>query len=143
MDQLVEIGLVGGVIQRVIGVEVRLGGHGQDGTGLDVHHDGRAAVLDVVGRDGLVQVALRHLLDVHIQRQHQIGAVLGSVGGGVFVRDGVAVGIAEGDRATIDAREGVIVGFFEAVEALAVAVAEAQHRCGERAVGVIALETLG
>ena len=143
VDQLVEIGLVGGVIQRVIGVEVRLGGHGQDGTGLDVHHDGRAAVLDVVGRDGLVQVALRHLLDVHIQRQHQIGAVLGSIGGGVFVRDGIAVSVAQGDGAAIDARQRGFVGFFQAVGAVAVGIAEAQHRRRKGSVGVIPLEALG
>ena len=140
---LIQIGQVLAKIQRSVGVEVRLRGHSKDGTGLDVHDDGCAAVLDRVGVDGLVEVALHDLLHIDVQRQHQIGAVLGGVSGGVGVGDGVAVGIAEGDRATIDAREGVIVGFFEAVEALAVAVAEAQHRCGERAVGVIALETLG
>ena len=140
---LIQIGQVLAEIQRSVGVEVRLRGHGKDGTGLDVHDDGCAAVLDRVGVDGLVEVALHDLLHIDVQRQHQIGAVLGGVGGGVGVGDGVAVGIAEGDGAAIDARKGVIVGFFEAVEALAVAVAEAQHRCGERAVGVVALEALG
>ena len=33
---------------RVVGVKIRLGSHGKDGTGLDVHHDGAAAVLSLI-----------------------------------------------------------------------------------------------
>ena len=62
-----QVGQIGAEILRVIGVKVRLGGHGKDGTGLDVHHNGAATVLNGVGRHGLVQVALHHLLNVHIQ----------------------------------------------------------------------------
>ena len=72
VDQLVQVGLVGGVVQRVVGVEIGLRGHGEDGTGLDVHDDGRAAVLDIISRDCFVQVALHHFLHVHIQREDKV-----------------------------------------------------------------------
>ena len=101
VHQLVEVSLVGGVVQRVVGVKVRLGGHGKDGTGLDVHHNGAAAVFHRIGCNGFVQVPLRDLLHVHIQRQHQIGAVLGGKGGGVGVCNGVAHRVALGDGAAI------------------------------------------
>ena len=101
VHQLVEVGLVGGVVQRVVGVKVRLGGHGKDGAGPDVHHDGAAAVFHRVGCNGFVQVPLRDLLHVHIQRQHQIGAVLGGKGGGVGVCNSVAHRVALGDGAAV------------------------------------------
>ena len=143
MDQLGQVGPIVLVAQRVVGVKIGLGSHGQDGPGLHVHDDGRAAVLHGVGPDGLVEVPLHHLLDVHVQREHQIGAVLGRVGGGVGVRNGVAVGVAEGDGAAIDPRKGGLIGFFQPVGTVAVRIAEAQHRRRKGPVGVIALEALG
>ena len=65
--QLVEVIQICAVVQRVVGVKIRLGSHGKDGTGLDVHDDGRAAVLDRVGVDGLVEVALHDLLHIDVQ----------------------------------------------------------------------------
>ena len=138
-----QIGQIGAEILRVIGVKVRLGGHGKDGTGLDVHHNGAAAVLNGVGRHGLVQVALHHLLNVHIQREHQIGAVLCGVGGGVFIGNGVAVGVAQGDGAAIHTGQRGLIGVFQTVHALTIRIAEAQHGGGKAAVGVIPLEALG
>ena len=49
LNLLAQIGQVRAEIQRVIGVEVGLGGHCKDGTRLDIHDDGRTSVLDVVG----------------------------------------------------------------------------------------------
>ena len=100
MDQFIQISQVLAVIQRVIGVKIRLGGHGQNGTRLDVHHDGGTTVLDIVGFDGLVQIPLHHFLDIDIQREDEVGAVLGFVSGGVLVGNGVAIGIAESNGAS-------------------------------------------
>ena len=101
VHQLVEISLVGGVVQRIVGVKVRLGSHGKDSAGLDVHYNGAAAVFHRIGCNGFVQVPLRDLLHVHVQRQHQIGAVLGGKGGGVSICNGVAHRVALGDGAAI------------------------------------------
>ena len=139
---LLQVGQVGAVIQRRVGVKVRFGGHGQDRTGLDVHHDGTAAVLDVVGRNGLRQVAFHDLLHVHVQRQHQIGAVLGGKGGGVLVGNGVAHRVAPGDGAAIHTGQRGLVGFFQAVGAHALAVGKAQHGSRKGSVGVVALRAL-
>ena len=138
-------GLMGDASDNIpgVGVKVRFGGHGQDRTGLDVHHNGAAAVLNGVGRHGLVQVALHHLLNVHIQREHQIGAVLGGVGSGVFIGNGVAVGVAQGDGAAIHTGQRGLIGVFQTVHALTIRIAEAQHGSGKAAVGVIPLEALG
>ena len=140
MHQLVEVGLVGSEVQRVVGVKVRLGSHGKDSTGLDVHHNGAAAVFHRIGCNGFVQVPLRDLLHVHIQRQHQIRAVLGGKGGGVGVCNGVAHRVALGDGAAIHTGQGGLVGFFQSVGADAVRIRKAQHRCGKGAVGVVTLE---
>ena len=137
-----QVGQIGAEILRVIGVKVRLGGHGKDGTGPDVHHNGAAAVLNGVGRHGLVQVALHHLLNVHIQREHQIGTVLCGVGGGVFIGNGVAVGVAQGDGTAIHTGQRGLIGVFQTVHALTIRVAEAQHGGGKAAIGVIPLEAL-
>lgn len=111
MHQLVKVSLVGSEVQRVVGVKVRLGSHGKDSAGLDVHHNGAAAVFYRIGCNGFVQVPLRDLLHVHIQRQHQIGAVLGGKGGGVGVCNGVAHRVALGDSAAIHTGQGGLVGF--------------------------------
>ena len=140
VHQLVEVSLVGSEVQRVVGVKVRLGSHGKDGTGLDVHHNGAATVFYRIGCNGFVQVPLRDLLHVHIQRQHQIGAVLGGKGGGVGVCNGVAHRVALGDGAAIHTGQGGLVGFFQSVGADAVCIRKAQHRCGKGTVGVVALE---
>ena len=142
MHQLVEISLVGGVVQRVVGVKVRLGSHGKDSAGLNVHYNGAAAVFHRVGCNGFVQVPLCDLLHVHIQRQHQIGAVLGGKGGGVSICNGVAHRVALGDSASIYTGQGGLVGFFQSVGANAVRIRKAQHRCGKGTVGVVALEAL-
>ena len=131
-----EIGQVRTVIQRVIGVEVRLGRHGQDRAGLDIHHDGAAAVFHRVGCDGLVQVPLHDLLHIHVQREHQIGAVLCGKGGGVLVCNGIAHCIFQGDGAAVHTGKGGLIGFFQSVGANALAVRKAQHRRSKGAVGV-------
>ena len=143
VDQFIQISQVLAVIQRVIGVKIRLGGHGQNGTRLDVHHDGGATVLDIVGFDGLVQIPLHHFLDIDIQREDEVGAVLGFVSGGVLVGNGVAIGIAERDGAAIHTGQRGFIGFFEAISTVAVGIAEAQHRGRKGTIGVIPLEALG
>ena len=140
--QLVEVIQICAVVQRVVGVKIRLGSHGKDGTGLDVHHDGAAAVLHRVGCNGFVQIPFHDLLHIHIQRKHQIGAILGCKGGGILVRNGVAVGIALGNGAAIHTGQRGLIGFFQTVSTNAVRIGKAQHCRCKRSVGVIALEAL-
>ena len=140
--QLVEVIQICAVVQRVVGVKIRLGSHGKDGTGLDVHHDGAAAVLHRVGCNGFVQIPFHDLLHIHIQRKHQIGAILGCKGGGILVRNGVAVGIALGNGAAIHTGQRGLIGFFQTVSTNAVRIGKAQHCRRKRSVGVIALEAL-
>ena len=140
--QLVEVIQICAVVQRVVGVKIRLGSHGKDGTGLDVHHDGAAAVFHRVGCNGFVQIPFHDLLHIHIQRKHQIGAILGCKGGGILVRNGVAVGIALGNGAAIHTGQRGLIGFFQTVSTNAVRIGKAQHCRCKRSVGVIALEAL-
>ena len=142
VHQLVEIIQIGTVIQRIVGVKVRLGGHCQNGTGLDIHHDSRAAVLHRVGRNGFVQIPLHDLLHVYIQRKHQIAAVLGGKGGGILVRNGIVVGVALGDGAAVHTGQCGLIGFFQSVGADAVCIRKAQHRRRKCTVGIIALKAL-
>ena len=142
-DQLFQIRLDGGVVVGGVGGEIRLGSHGQDAPGVDVHHDGAAPVLDGVGGDGLVQVFFHHFLDGGVQRQHQAVAVLGVVGDGAAVRDGVAPGVADGDGPAVRSRQDIVVGFFQPVKAFPVRIGKAQHRRRKRPVGIIALVGAG
>ena len=138
-QQFLEVGQIGLVAVGVIGIEIRLAGHGQNGAGVHVHDDGAAPVLHVVGGDGLVEVPFYDLLDGGVQGEDQVVAVLGLKGGGAAVGDGVAPGVADGHRPAVHTGQHRLVGFLQAVKTLAVGVAEAQHRGRKGPVGVAAL----
>ena len=83
--QLVEVIQICAVVQRVVGVKIRLGSHGKDGTGLDVHHEGAAAVLHRVGCNGFVQIPFRDLLQMCIRDRRECGSYHITVKGGKYL----------------------------------------------------------
>ena len=122
----------------VVGVKLLDGRHGQNRAGLDVHDDGTAAAMHREGVHCLGQIFFDDGLHIFVDGQEQVVAVDSLVHIGLPCGQGVAVDIRLGHTAARRACQGFIVVFFQAVSALAIAVAEAQHRGEELAVGVAA-----
>ena len=123
---------------RLVGVKLLGGGHGQHRAGLDVHHNGAAAAVHLVGVHGLVQILFHDGLHVFVNRQHKVVAVHGVIDlGGGFVQH-LAVAVGFGNAASGCAGQRFLVGLFQPVGTLAVGIAEPQHRCQKFAVGVAA-----
>ena len=123
---------------RLVGVKLLGGRHRQHRAGFDVHHNGAAAPVDLVGVHRLVEVFFHDGLYVFVNGQNQIVAVhrVVDLGGGFVQHLAVAVGF--GNAAPGRACQRFLVGFFQPVGALAVGITEAQHRCQKFAVGVAA-----
>ena len=120
----------------IIGVELGLGGHAINGAGLDIHHNGAAAVLDIVILNGLGQLGFQNALDIIVDGQVKIGAVDGIMGVGFLVGQLIAPGVLAADGAARRAGKLFVIGFFQPVYSAAVAAAEAQNRREEGTAGV-------
>ena len=59
-------------LQIVVGIIAAQGGHGQNFTGLYIHHDAESAVLHRIAFDGLLHLVFKARLHGHIQRQNHI-----------------------------------------------------------------------
>ena len=123
---------------RIVGVKLLDGRHSQNRAGLDVHDDSAAAAMHREGVHCLCQVFFNDGLHIFVDGQEQVVAVDSLVHVGLPGGQGVSVDIRLGHTAARRACQGFIVVFFQAVSALAIAVAEAQHRGEELAVGVAA-----
>ena len=121
----------------VVGVKLVHGGHGQDGTTVHIHHDYGTAVHHAVFRQGLAQVFFHYRLDIVVDGQVQVITVDGVIHFPFVVRC-IAPGVLAGDAASGRACQFFLVGFFQAINTLAVGVGEAQHRGQERPVGIAA-----
>ena len=127
----------------VVGVKVRLGGHGQDGAGVHVHHDDHAPLGDIVYLDRVFQVFFGDGLYLGVQGEDEIIAVLGLVEHSVVVGHLAAGGGALAHQPPRRAGQHVLIVLFQAVEAVSVGVHEAQHAGGKGAEGVFPLGVLG
>ena len=97
----------------IIGVELGLGGHAINGAGLDIHHNGAAAVLDIVILNGLGQLGFQNALDIIVDGQVKIGAVDGIMGVGFLVGQLIAPGVLAADGAARRAGKLFVIGFFQ------------------------------
>ena len=122
----------------VIGVKLLNRGHSQNGTGLDVHHNGASAAVHREGVHSLGQILLHNGLHVFVNRQVQVIAVNGLMHIGLPCGQRVAVDIRLRHTAARRAGQRLIVVFFQSVGTRAVTVAKSQHRGQELAVGVAA-----
>ena len=122
----------------VVGVELLDSRHSQNCTSLDVHHNGAAAAMHREGVHRLAQVFFDDRLYVFVDRQVQVVAIDGLMDVRLPGRQHVAVDVGLGHAAPRRTGQRLVVIFFQTVSALAVAVAEAQHRREELAVGVAA-----
>ena len=122
---------------EVAGVVVGVGGHGQDGAGLGVHHDAGAAVGGVELLQHALQALFQVVLDVGVQRQHQAAAVLRVehlLPAAEEQRRAVDVGGGDGQAGA--ALEHVVIGGLQAVGAGVRGVDEAQHVPRQRPEGI-------
>ena len=133
-QNVAQLGVVDGV--RFVGVKLLHGGHGQNRAGFHIHHDGTAAVLDIKVLHRFGKVLFHHGLNVLVNGQVQAAAVDGLVNFRIRPGQHLAAHVGLGNGAARRARQHLIVGFFQAVKAVSVRVAEAQHRGQKRPVGV-------
>ena len=130
---LERLGVDRGEVARVV---VGVGGHGQDGAGLGVHHDAGAAVGGVELIQHALQALFQIILDTGVQRQHQVAAVLRVEILLAAEQQRRAVDVGGGDGQAGAALEHVVIGGLEAVGAHLVGVDEAQHVPRQGAEGI-------
>ena len=123
---------------RLVGIKLLGGGHGQHRAGLDVHHNGTAAAVHLIGVHGLVQIFFNDGLHVFVNRQHKVVAVHSVIDLGGRLVQHLAVAVGFGNAASGRTRQRFLVGFFQPVGTLAVGIAKPQHRCQKFTVGVAA-----
>ena len=136
VDHGLRLGADGKKIVQIIAVER---GHGEDRAGVHIHGDGAGAVLNVVVRDGLLQMLFDIILDRRIERQHQVAAVLAGLKILVAAQQQLrAVGVRQAQRAAAGAGQRLIVHGLDALETGVVGADKADHMAGKRRIRVIA-----
>ena len=110
-DRLVQLGLLGGGVQRkgIVGIVIRVTGHRQDLSVIHVHHNGAGAPRRIAVRHCLIQRFFYVVLNLAVDGKHQALAVhrsiLRFIGGG----DGIAVGIRRTNDLAGGAGQDVVV----------------------------------
>ena len=124
-----------GVVEVVAGV----GGHGQNGAGLHVHHDARGAVGRLGGVHHLRQRLFHIVLHRSVQRQHDVAAVLGLVILLIAVGHVVARVVLAGHHQTRLAVQNAVIPRLQPVQTVIIRAHEADDLGGEGGIGVVAL----
>ena len=123
----------------VVGVVVGVGGHGQNGAGIDIHDDACGTVFRVELIHHALDALFQIVLDVAVQSQNQVLAVLRVIVLFVLVKEVAAHGISGGDRQSGGAGEdGVVLG-LQAHAALVFAVDKSDDAGCQCAVRIVAL----
>ena len=121
----------------MIGVKIRVGGHGQDAAGVHIHDHTHRRAPDLVVVVGdlqiLFQIVLQHLVDGEYQGLPLLGGVIKLI----IIRDGVASCVGETHRPPRCPGENVVIFLFQPGEPLLVGAHAAQYLAEEAAIGVI------
>ena len=132
-----------GQLSGVVGVKVRLTGHRQNLTGIDVHHDAKGTLLDLVLADGDFQMLLHKVLDNLIDGQHQRVAVLRLIQFFILERHFSVLSIFGRNDSAFGAGQNLVVVRFQAVgAAIVIGIDKTEHRCCQVIEGVNPLGSL-
>ena len=126
-------------LQIIIGIIAALGGHAQNGAGVDIHHNGKGAVLHIVFLNGRLQILFQIILHRGIQRQHQTVAVGGLVILFIGVEHFRLIVALGGDHRARRALQHIVVVGLQPLGAAVGIVGKADELRRQRAVGIIAL----
>ena len=137
--QLVDLPLQLFIGQRkgIVGVEVGIVGHGQNGARIDIHDDAGNMVGNLVVGISHFQVLFQIVLNDLVDGQNQAVAVLGLVVHFIFKRHLAALGVGRLDDAAVDAAQFLIIIGFQTVKTLVVAADKAEGMGKEVAIGIV------
>ena len=124
--------------ERVVRVVVSLRGKRQNGAGLDVHQNGRAALQRAAGLKARLQMLFYDALCGLVDREHKVVAVLCLHILVILERHVIALCVLRADKATRRAGKLAVVFRFNARKTLVIRASEAEHRRSRGAVGIIA-----